>query len=58
MNFEFIVMLLTVSVINFVFVFGGVFGFLYIRDKIREDKEDDAKTVVNEFVKGDNKREN
>jgi len=28
-------MLVTVTVINFVVVFGGVFGFLYIRDKVR-----------------------
>tara|TARA_Y100000310_G_scaffold269739_1_gene283160 strand:+ start:597 stop:773 length:177 start_codon:yes stop_codon:yes gene_type:complete len=58
MNFEFLILLGTVTAINFVVVFGGTFGFLYIRDKIRGNQDDDAKTVVNKFVKGDNKREN
>ena len=57
MNFDFAISLVTVTVINFVVVFGGVFGFLYVRDKIRGNKDDDAQTVVNKFVKGDNKSE-
>jgi len=39
MSYEFIKMLLVVTAVNFVVVFGGVFTVLFARDKIRARKE-------------------
>ena len=38
MSFEFIKMLLLVTVANFVVVFGGVFTVLFVRGKLQEKR--------------------
>ena len=40
MSFEFIKMLLAVTAVNFVVVFGGTIGVLFLRDKFFPRKEE------------------
>jgi hypothetical protein len=41
MSFAFIHSLIIITAVNFIVVFGGTMGFLYVRDKITAKKEEE-----------------